>query len=44
MQPTLAMPQIKLIDNPRVPWNNWRSHNATELRLEWVSFKCKEKF
>jgi hypothetical protein len=30
------MPQIKLIDNPRLPWNTWRSHNATELRLEWV--------
>lgn len=36
LQPSLAMPQIKLIDNPRLQWNSWRSHNATELRLEWA--------
>lgn len=38
VQPSLATPQIKLIDNPRVPWNNWRSHNASELRLEWAPY------
>lgn len=32
------MPQIKLIDNPREVHNNWRSHNATRLRLEWAPY------
>ena len=35
LQPSLAMPAIKLVDSPMEPHNNWRSHNATELRLEW---------
>jgi len=38
VQPSLAMPQAKLIDNPRENWNNWRSHNATRLRLEWAPY------
>lgn len=38
MQPSLASPQIKLIDNPRETHNNWRSHNATRLRLEWAPY------
>uniref|UniRef100_A0A915DYD5 AMOP domain protein n=1 Tax=Ditylenchus dipsaci TaxID=166011 RepID=A0A915DYD5_9BILA len=36
LQPSLASPQVKLIDNPREFYNNWRSHNATRLRLEWA--------
>uniref|UniRef100_A0A914Y6K2 Uncharacterized protein n=1 Tax=Panagrolaimus superbus TaxID=310955 RepID=A0A914Y6K2_9BILA len=32
------MPAIKLIDNPKEVHNNWRSHNATRLRLEWAPF------
>lgn len=36
LQPSLAMPHIKLIDNPKEVHNNWRSHNATRLRLEWA--------
>ncbi|EPB77953.1 AMOP domain protein [Ancylostoma ceylanicum] len=38
MQPALASPAIKLIDNPREPHNNWRSANATRLRLEWAPY------
>lgn len=38
LQPALAMPQIKLIDNPKEVHNQWRSHNATRLRLEWAPF------
>uniref|UniRef100_A0A0N5BZK0 AMOP domain protein n=1 Tax=Strongyloides papillosus TaxID=174720 RepID=A0A0N5BZK0_STREA len=38
LQPALAMPQVKLIDNPRESFNNWRSSNATKLRLEWAPY------
>jgi hypothetical protein len=38
VHPALAMPQIKLIDNPRETHNNWYSHNATRLRLEWAPY------
>uniref|UniRef100_A0A914BXE3 Uncharacterized protein n=1 Tax=Acrobeloides nanus TaxID=290746 RepID=A0A914BXE3_9BILA len=38
LHPALAMPQIKLIDNPRETHNNWYSHNATRLRLEWAPY------
>uniref|UniRef100_A0AC35TMA4 AMOP domain-containing protein n=1 Tax=Rhabditophanes sp. KR3021 TaxID=114890 RepID=A0AC35TMA4_9BILA len=38
LQPQLAMPHIKLIDDPKENENNWRSVNATKLRLEWSSF------
>ncbi|CAD5214530.1 unnamed protein product [Bursaphelenchus okinawaensis] len=36
LQPSLAMPQIKLIDDPLIAHDNWRSHNATNLRMEWA--------
>ncbi|CAJ0598025.1 unnamed protein product [Cylicocyclus nassatus] len=38
LQPALATPAIKLIDNPRELHNNWRSANATRLRLEWAPY------
>ncbi|ETN86795.1 hypothetical protein NECAME_16110 [Necator americanus] len=38
VQPSLASPAVKLIDNPREPHNNWRSANATRLRLEWAPY------
>ncbi len=36
VQPALASPQVKLIDKPQEPINNWHSPNATELLMEWV--------
>ncbi|KAI6228866.1 hypothetical protein M3Y99_01179000 [Aphelenchoides fujianensis] len=34
LQPSLAMPAVKLIDNPREAHNVWNSHNATRLRMD----------
>ena len=36
MQPGLASPQIRLIDNPQIPNNNWKSPTAEELYMEWA--------
>ena len=36
VQPSLASPTVKLIDNPREMHNRWNSHNATRLRMEWA--------
>ncbi|KAI6197755.1 hypothetical protein M3Y94_01262500 [Aphelenchoides besseyi] len=38
LQPSLAMPTVKLIDNPREPHNVWYSPNATRLRMEWAPY------
>lgn len=36
VQPDRAGPQVKLIDNPQYPMNNWKSPNSSDLWLEWA--------